>query len=224
MNTVKDTHPNEIRAAVLAASPAVRTGLAHLLQTDEQIQVAAEAPNLLTLQEIPASISILVIAGAEIENSLSTELIEKVWAGQPEQSCPALLILTEDAEPLQAFLEQYPAAFGLLPLESSPAELISALKAVHHGLLVGPRQMLSRIFRPSYLSEEEMERGEQITPRETEVLQLLANGLANKQIALALGISEHTAKFHISSIYVKLGAANRTEAVRKGIRLGLIVL
>ena len=56
------------------------------------------------------------------------------------------------------------------------------------------------------------------------MLQLLAQGLANKQIALALGISEHTVKFHISSIYAKLGATNRAEAVRLGVLRGLIVL
>ncbi len=56
------------------------------------------------------------------------------------------------------------------------------------------------------------------------MLQLLAHGLANKQIALALGISEHTVKFHISSIYTKLGASNRTEAVRLGMQRGLVVL
>jgi DNA-binding NarL/FixJ family response regulator len=65
---------------------------------------------------------------------------------------------------------------------------------------------------------------EELTARESEVLQLLAQGLANKQIALALGISEHTVKFHISSIYAKLGVTNRTEAVTQGARLGLIVL
>jgi DNA-binding NarL/FixJ family response regulator len=56
------------------------------------------------------------------------------------------------------------------------------------------------------------------------VLQLLAQGLANKQIALTLGISEHTVKFHISGVYSKLGATNRTEAVRLGVRKGLVVL
>jgi NarL family two-component system response regulator YdfI len=55
-------------------------------------------------------------------------------------------------------------------------------------------------------------------------LQLLAQGLANKQIAISLGISEHTVKFHVSSLYAKLGATNRTEAVRLGIQSGLVLL
>jgi NarL family two-component system response regulator YdfI len=65
---------------------------------------------------------------------------------------------------------------------------------------------------------------EQLTPREAEILELLAQGLANKQIALYLQISEHTVKFHISSIFTKLGATNRMEAVRMGLQLGLITL
>jgi len=63
-----------------------------------------------------------------------------------------------------------------------------------------------------------------LTDRESEVLGLLSRGLANKQIAVMLGISEHTVKFHVSSIYTKLNVTNRTEAVREGLRGGWIVL
>jgi len=63
---------------------------------------------------------------------------------------------------------------------------------------------------------------EEITSRETDVLRMLAEGLVNKDIAARLGISEHTVKFHISSILDKLGASTRTEAVTLGIRRGLI--
>jgi DNA-binding NarL/FixJ family response regulator len=65
---------------------------------------------------------------------------------------------------------------------------------------------------------------EALTPRETEVLQLLAEGLSNKGIAARLGISDQTAKFHVAAISGKLGAANRTETVRLAVRLGLIAL
>ncbi len=61
-----------------------------------------------------------------------------------------------------------------------------------------------------------------LTPRETEVLRLLADGLANKEIGARLGITSHTAKFHVESLLRKLGAVNRAEAVREGIRRGLI--
>lgn len=71
---------------------------------------------------------------------------------------------------------------------------------------------------------DEGEPGEALTPREHEVLALVAEGRSNKAIADALGISDQTVKFHVSSIVGKLGAANRTEAVRLAVRRGLIVL
>jgi DNA-binding NarL/FixJ family response regulator len=65
---------------------------------------------------------------------------------------------------------------------------------------------------------------EPLTPRETDVLELLAEGLANKPIAARLGISDQTLKFHVASICGKLGAANRTDAVRRAVRRGLVSL
>ena len=65
---------------------------------------------------------------------------------------------------------------------------------------------------------------DELPAREIEILRMLAQGLGNKQIAAQLGISEHTVKFHISSILGKLGAASRTEAVTSGIRMGLILI
>ena len=66
--------------------------------------------------------------------------------------------------------------------------------------------------------------GEPLTPRERDVLQLMAKGLPNKLIAVRLSISQHTAKFHVSAIMTKLGAASRTEAVTIGARRGLLIL
>ena len=65
---------------------------------------------------------------------------------------------------------------------------------------------------------------EDLTPREIEVLKLVAAGLANKEIAHRLEISDHTVKFHVASVMGKLGASSRTEAVTLGIRLGLIMI
>jgi DNA-binding NarL/FixJ family response regulator len=66
--------------------------------------------------------------------------------------------------------------------------------------------------------------GEALTPREGEVLELLAEGLSNRAIAARLGISDQTVKFHLASISGKLGARNRTDAVRRAIRLGLVTV
>src|SRR5258706_2799795 len=72
--------------------------------------------------------------------------------------------------------------------------------------------------------ENEVDEIEPLTPREVEVLELLAEGLPNKAIADRLTISDQTVKFHVASISAKLGAANRTDAVRRAVRLGLITL
>ena len=73
-------------------------------------------------------------------------------------------------------------------------------------------------------SAEPVDAREELTPREIEVVELLAEGLPNKAIAARLGISDQTVKFHVASIYGKLGAANRTDAVRRAARRGLIAL
>ena len=74
------------------------------------------------------------------------------------------------------------------------------------------------------MASVEPELYEALTPRELEVLEALAQGLPNRAIASHLAISEHTVKFHVSSIFSKLGAQNRTDAVRRGVRLGLVAL
>ena len=77
---------------------------------------------------------------------------------------------------------------------------------------------------PAHDDTEDVEFEEPLTAREVQVLELLAEGLPNKAIAARLGISDQTVKFHVSSISGKLGAANRTDAVRRAVRRGLITL
>ena len=111
-------------------------------------------------------------------------------------------------------------------MEASAEELQAAVGALHEGLLAGAPALLRPALR-RYLAaaiDEAEPVVETLTERESQVLQLLAHGLANKQIAVRLGISEHTVKFHISSIYAKLGVTNRTEAVRVGVQRGLVFL
>lgn len=77
---------------------------------------------------------------------------------------------------------------------------------------------------PSSTSRDESEPVEALTPREIEVLERVAEGLSNKAVAARLGISDQTVKFHLTSISGKLGAMNRTDAVRRAVRRGLIAL
>ncbi len=104
-------------------------------------------------------------------------------------------------------------------MDVSGEELIAAVHALSQGLIVGTSTLLFE----SETENEPLSHGP-LTDRESEVLGLLSKGMANKQIAVALGISEHTVKFHVSSIYTKLNVTNRTEAVREGLRGGWIAL
>lgn len=113
-------------------------------------------------------------------------------------------------------------AKGALSRDVDGPALLAALHAVVEGLMA-----IDPAFAPAIVpgrSEGPDISMEELTPRELQVLQWLAGGLSNKQIAQQLGISEHTVKFHVAAIFGKLGAHGRTEAVTRAARLGLIVL
>lgn len=108
---------------------------------------------------------------------------------------------------------------AILPQDASPEEIAAALEAAARGFaLVAPAELAAWLPEPAAFDEEPL------TARELEVLHLLAEGVANKEIAWRLAISEHTVKFHVASILTKLHAQTRTEAVTRGIRRGWIAL
>ncbi len=106
-------------------------------------------------------------------------------------------------------------------LDSTPDEIENAIRAVHAGLVVTAPELLAHPHAAPILIEDLIE---PLTARELEVLDLVAEGLSNKLIAHRLSISEHTVKTHVASIFAKLGASSRTEAVSQAIRRGLIML
>ena len=106
---------------------------------------------------------------------------------------------------------------GLLPADAMPAQILAALAAVAAGLVVRPPSAPQPEFRA--LAEPE---APLLTPREVEVLAAIGQGMSNKQAARHLGISAHTVKFHVESLFRKLGAGSRAEAVHKGLRQRLI--
>lgn len=204
-----------VQVAILAAAPALRSGLRALLGSDARIQVAASAATLAGLLEQDAELDVVLLA----EELPMAQLAEALEASDEP---PAVLLLSEASE-LARQLATLPArAWGWLPPDCSQQELAAAVLALHEGLIAAPPAMLSALLAPANSNEAPLD--EELTERELDVLQLLAEGMANKQIALQLSISEHTVKFHSSSIYAKLGVTNRTEAVRRAARLGLLVL
>ncbi len=185
------------------SSPALRAGLRALLSSDETIKVVNDSLE----EEAEADV---VIASA-LHASLSADEVEAAPSA-------AILLLSDDPLNVREMRRSY-RVWGVLPTDVSSEELIAAVHALSQGLVVGTSTLLFE----SESEGEPLSHGP-LTDRESEVLGLLAKGLANKQIAVALGISEHTVKFHVSSIYTKLSVTNRTEAVREGLRGGWIAL
>lgn len=111
---------------------------------------------------------------------------------------------------------------AVLPRESS--DLAAAISAVAAGYVVLHPDAAESVVPAANGTLTPLRSGHALTPREVEVLRMMAEGLANKAIAARLGISEHTVKFHVGSIFAKLHAGSRTEAVTLGARQGLVML
>lgn len=197
-----------IRVTILAPGLALRIGLREVLRGLPDVEILAESG---LAQGLPAA-DVLVLTSADFIE----ELVE-------EQS-PALLLLTSDPDEA-ARLSGLPV-WGVLPADASAEELSAALHALAEGLCVGSPALFQRLLEQHRLPmpEEAEQIIDPLTERERQVLQLTAQGLANKQIASSLEISENTVKFHLSSLYAKLGVTSRTEAVRTGARRGWVVL
>lgn len=202
---------------IVAPAPALQAGLRSVLTSLEMVDRVYTASSLEEF-EIYRSITDIVCLSPGIEPITNFE--EMV---DDSSLLGVLILVSEGGERSSLIPDSVNIAWGILPLEAPIEQFEAAVRAIAVGLSIGK---LSAI---SFLSDEEAidlddPLIDPLTDRELEVLQLLAQGKANKQIALDLAISEHTVKFHVSSIYTKLGAANRTEAVRLGVRRGLVLL
>ena len=182
-----------------------------MLGGHENIQIVGEAARLSDVNEKETEVAVLASV------SLTRNVDDRDFG---------ILFLTDDIESVRPMLTVGIRAWGVLSLEAGGDELAAGIAAVAEGLWVGAPSLVEGVMRlpkgGDGLGEESLP--EPLTAREKEVLQHMAEGLANKQIALLLNISEHTVKFHLSALYAKLGVASRTEAVKRGIELGLLSL
>jgi two-component system nitrate/nitrite response regulator NarL len=133
----------------------------------------------------------------------------------PERAGVAPIVVLSD-EPLTSRVLRL-GVHAILPREAGAEQIVAALYAASAGLIAIPSESSSWVVPAdsAYVVEN-------LTPREMETLEMLSEGLSNKQIAARLNISEHTAKFHVNSVLGKLDAATRTEAVMRGLRSGLL--
>jgi len=219
-----------IRVFIVAASPLARAGLENLLVA-RQIEVAGRAAILSALtDQLSDKLADLTIDAILIDSTgepFDSFLHSVIASGLAADFSIVLL-----AESVSAAASAEALRWGvraILPNDTSPNQLAAALHAAACGLLVlHPAQIPARVgngFSAGSARTNSLEElTEPLTPRESEVLQMLASGLGNKEIAAKLNISEHTVKFHVAAILGKLGAGTRTEAVTLGIRRGLVLI
>ncbi|WP_338871981.1 response regulator transcription factor [Myxococcus stipitatus] len=142
-------------------------------------------------------------------------------AETPDLGAPVLALVADEAAGELALTA---GARGLLFRDASPGALLAALYAVARGLTVFDSGLADVRAAPRSSTAPPSQGPDTLTPREREVLALLAEGLSNKAIADRLAISEHTAKFHVNAVLAKLGVQRRTEAVVRAARMGLVTL
>ncbi len=211
-----------IRVSIVAASPLARAGLQNLLAARD-VEVVASQATLEALGEMLADaapdVVLIDTAGEPFEPALESI----VASGLPSDI--NVVVLGDALTPAASATALRDGIRAALPGDISPEQLVAALQAVAGGLAVLHPSHTNEVLPAGRASASTLdELAESLTRREREVLQMLAAGLSNKEIAARLNISDHTVKFHVASILGKLGAASRTEAVSLGIRRGLVLL
>ncbi len=199
--------PARLRVAVVAAAPALRAGLGALLAADPGLQPVA-LDDFALVSDVPDAIV--------IDYSLGEPETAAGLAG----ALPTTPLILIGADPATDGPGLAAAPVAYLPMEIEAAPLAAAVRAVAAGLIV-----LDPVVAGSTRAQAETPvsaDSDLLTARELEVLHLVAEGYPNKSIAHELGISEHTAKFHVGSLLGKLGAASRTEAVTIATRRGIL--
>jgi NarL family two-component system response regulator YdfI len=211
-----------IQIAIIAPGMAVRVGLRALLSDDPRVQVIAEAADLRELDPMLVEADVIIWSPAQYFNH-DAGLYDLSHIPFGVES--ALLVISNEPRVVEQLTHLPVRAWGVLDPEATRSELLAGIQAVNEGLVIAnPTMLIQALTNRISISDQSSGLIEPLTERETEVLQLLAYGLTNKQIAARLKISAHTVKFHVSSIYTKLGTTNRVEAVNLGLKRGMIVL
>ncbi len=197
------------RLLIAAPSPVVRAGLEALVASNPSLELAGAFPDLASVEALRPDVVLAALPPADI-------------APPVDGNSPAYVLLSGVPHPVWTAEAVRLGVRALLPRDASAEEILAAVEAAAAGLaLISPADLEGwlRAGPQAAVAPETA-----LTPRETEVLRLMAEGAANKQIAWKLSISEHTVKFHVASIFAKPNAGTRTEAVTQGIRGGLILL
>jgi two-component system, NarL family, response regulator YdfI len=207
-----------IRVLVVATTAIARAGLSAAL-IDPAIELVGTAANLDVLAtEVDRCQPDVILL--DLGDSPQALVWEKLKIFQDNQAPSGIPIALYDWEG-DLLLAMNAGVRGILPDTSSELEISAAIVAIARGWLVIAPEIIELLDLREKISTDAMPT---LTAREIEVLIQIGAGLGNKAIANKLHISDHTVKFHVSSIFQKLNVSTRTEAVTAGIRMGLILL
>ncbi len=213
-----------IRVFVIAPTTMMRAGLQTML-TNAEMRVVGEAAEPASFFAALPDIDVLVIADEKVLEGVA----RTIGSDQSEGTIAIVVLSNNDEYPASLLRSLSLSGWSIVPLDVSTARLQAAIVAAAQGFVSLPAPAAERILgqlgqRVPIEAMNIDSPDEPLTLREREVLEMVSRGLSNKMIARRLSISEHTVKFHVSSIYTKLGAASRTDAVSRGVRRGLITL
>jgi len=207
-----------IRVFIVAPTAMMRAGLRTMLASTG-IQVVGESSASDGFVAELSNIDVIIVA--------DETLLEDVGRTVANNRVAAIVVLSDNEERTLSMLRTLTlGGWSIVPMDTSAEQFQAAVAAVAQGFIALPVTMAEELLgqRSVLAPVQQNALDEPLTAREREVLELLSRGLSNKLIARRLQISEHTVKFHVSSIYTKLGAASRTDAVSRGVRQGLITL
>jgi DNA-binding NarL/FixJ family response regulator len=221
-----------IRVLVAASSAVVRAGVESILARDPAIALVGGSG---TLQSLPSDavehepdVVVLELTGHQREELTETLSLLSVDADDGARAAPRVVVLMGEPDWMRVSELLHAGIRALLSRDATPAEILAAVQGAAAGLVTLASEWLDHVVTPGAAAIRRAGDGSApnapLSARELEVLRMVADGLANKQIAARLQISEHTVKFHVASILTKLHASTRAEAVRNGARSGLVVV
>lgn len=210
-----------VRVAVVSEDPLARAGLGALVAEPDGVEVVAQGGALTdVLQRGDVAVDVLLVDGEVSAGSGAPGAGGEAAVGA--SIVPVVAMVRDTGEARSALSH---GARGVVRREASARVLRAAVRAVSDGLVaIDPALGEPWAHEPERAPSVASARADALTPREAEVLQLLAEGLANKEIAARLGISDHTVKFHVNALMAKLGVQSRTEAVVRAARMGWLLL
>ena len=207
-----------IRVLIVDDHEVVREGLRSILATAEDVELVGEAADGGEAIRLAAELTPdIVLMDLSMPGVGGIEAIEQIKA----LACPLEIVILTTYDDDDLIIRGLRAgARGYLLKDAGRKALFDSIRAAHRGELLLPSAVAERVM--THLEQPKPARPNDLTAREFEVLVLMADGAANKQIAGRLEIAERTVKAHVTSIFMKLDAGSRTEAVVVALRSGLL--